>query len=119
MQDLFQGEILCTIFVLEIILYQRLLLCGQGNFNRKLPHLLCRIETFSNSVNRCPFIWSQVPETTLPPSYPEGRASFSLISLNRELISGGKTTWVGELSCFDWQVRVTLTRTRRSYYEEV
>ena len=26
------------------------------------------------------FIWSRVPETTLPPSYP-GRANFSLISL--------------------------------------
>ena len=48
------------------------------------------------------FIWSQVPETTLPPSYP-GRAYFSLISLKnstnclhenaagRVTLSGGTT----------------------------
>ena len=52
------------------------------------------------------FIWSRVPETTLPPSYP-GRANFSLKSLkdssNRlydpaRVVSGGETTRQGELS---------------------
>ena len=52
------------------------------------------------------FIWSRVPETTLPPSYP-GRANFSLISLknstdclheNANSSRGGETTRVGELS---------------------
>ena len=52
------------------------------------------------------FIWSRVPETTLPPSYP-GRANFSLISLknstnclheNANSSRWGETTRVGELS---------------------
>ena len=53
------------------------------------------------------FIWSRVPETTLPPSYP-GRANFSLISLKNSTNclhenanssrGGGGATWVGELS---------------------
>ena len=52
------------------------------------------------------FIWSRVPETTLPLSYP-GRANFSLNSLkdssNRlydpaRAVSGGETTRLGELS---------------------
>ena len=52
------------------------------------------------------FIWSRVPETTLPPSYP-GRANFSLISLknstdclheNANSSREGETTRVGELS---------------------
>ena len=58
------------------------------------------------------FIWSRVPETTLPPSYP-GRANFSLISLKNSTNclhenanssrgggGGGGATRVGELSRF-------------------
>ena len=32
---------------------------------------------------QAPFIWSRVPETTLPPSYP-GRGNFKLISLQNQ-----------------------------------
>ena len=48
--------------------------------------------------SEAPFIWSRVPETTLPPSYP-GRGNVYLISFQnsinrlhyeRELVSGGK-----------------------------
>ena len=35
---------------------------------------------FLHRLTEALFIWSRVPETTLPPSYP-GRANFSLISL--------------------------------------
>ena len=57
---------------------------------------------FSCSEFKALFIWSRVPETTLPPSYP-GRANFSLISLknstnclheNASSSRGGETTRV-------------------------
>ena len=60
----------------------------------------------SKTVSEALFIWSRVPETTLPPSYP-GRANFPLISLknstnclheNANSSQGGETTRVGELS---------------------
>ena len=53
-----------------------------------------------------PFIWSRVPETTLPLSHP-GKPNFSVISLknsanglheDRKPVSGGETTRAGELS---------------------
>ena len=40
----------------------------------------CTNESLTLSLAWALFIWSRVPETTLPPSYP-GRANFSLISL--------------------------------------
>ena len=58
------------------------------------------------SQSKALFIWSRVPETTLPPSYP-GRANFSLNSLKdssnhlydpARVVSGGETTRLGELS---------------------
>ena len=76
----------------------RLFILGNMNSVRALKaHYFRRKEK-----NKGLFIWSRVPETTLPPSYP-GRANFSLISLknstnrlheNRELVSGGETTLV-------------------------
>ena len=44
----------------------------------KLQLLLLR--SIAWCLSKALFIWSRVPETTLPPSYP-GRANFSLISL--------------------------------------
>ena len=73
--------------------------------------LVFRRASFEENISRggyfqAPFIWSRVPETTLPLSYP-GRGNVYLISfqnsINRlhyehELVSGGETTRVGELS---------------------
>ena len=37
-------------------------------------------KTEKDSISKAPYVWSRVPEPTLPPSYPK-RANFSLISL--------------------------------------
>ena len=83
---------------------------------RVLPYMSLRSKRFGgvyfrikksrpiSCASKALFIWSRVPETTLPLSYPD-RANFSLTSLKNstnclhELVSGGgQTTRVGELS---------------------
>ena len=61
------------------------------------------------------FIWSRVPETTLPPSYP-GRANFSLISLknstncsHENANSSRGARQLGWASCLVSAGRVTLS----------
>ena len=86
---------------------------------RVLPYMSLRSKRFGgvyfrikksrpiSCASKALFIWSRVPETTLPLSYPD-RANFSLTSLknstnclhdeNANSSRGGQTTRVGELS---------------------
>ena len=81
--------IYCTVLYNGVCLYFksgansfRSVITRAGSFIRGSPcfSLLCVCIV---STTKAPFIWSRVPETTLPPSYP-GRGNFWRISLQNQ-----------------------------------
>ena len=83
---------------------ERLDSCQDGDYSR----ILLRLEYLNRTLRARLYDlgYLRQPSPPFPPSYP-GRANFSLLSLknatnrlheNRELVSGGETTRVGELS---------------------